>query len=95
MRVVTWVLVGAALVCLVGLWIQPEFEVNLSRTYSIGSQDGNLTIRMYGYPRDPPDVAPDHAIGPDTVNIPLWLPAGVCALAAGACWWWGRLYRSR
>jgi len=87
MRLAKWVLAVAAFVCLVGLWFQPEFEVDLSRTHSIGTQNGNLTIRMYGDPRDPPDVEPDHAVGPDTHNIPLWFLAGLCALAAGVFWW--------
>ena len=85
--VAKWGFAAAALICLAGLLLQPEFEFDLSRTYSIGSQEGNLTIRMYAVPRDPPDVDPDHAVGPDTVNIPLWFLAAVCALAAGACWW--------
>ncbi len=83
--VARWVFGVLALVCLVGSVVSPEFEVDLTRTYSIGSQEGNLTIRMYAVPRDPPDVDPDHAIGPDTVNIPLWLVAAVCALLAGVC----------
>ena len=83
--VAQWMFALAAAACLLGLVTKPEVEVDLSRKYSVGSQEGNLTIRMYAVPRDPPDVDPDHAIGPDTVNIPLWLVAAVCALLAGVC----------
>ncbi|MHC4957815.1 MAG: hypothetical protein ACYTGN_05515 [Planctomycetota bacterium] len=89
-RLLKWPCTAAALLVLVAIATSPRFEVDVTRTYSIRVEGGNLGLRAWGIPRAVQERDPYHSTGPDTLNIPLWFMLAVCAAATACLWRIGR-----